>query len=118
MPSKLGVELRRARKSRGLGLRELARLIGKSPAYLVALESADPLPGISEETLRALASELGLSADLLTTLAGKTPDAVRPRTEADVSLYRLIRGLPAQRKAALVKQLRREYQRRKPREER
>src|SRR5437870_5491999 len=105
MASRLGVHIRRARDAKGLGLRELARRIGKSPAYLVSIERADPPPGISEDTLRELARALDTEVDVLLTLAAKTPKSVRPRTATEMALYRLVRALPKERQEQLLRQL-------------
>ena len=105
LPSKLGDLIRKTRRAQSLSLRELARRIRKSSAYLVSLERADELPGASEDTLAALASELGLDLDVLLALAGKTPEDVAPRSATDIALYRLVRELPAVRKEELKTQL-------------
>jgi len=86
----------------GVGLRELARRIEKSPAYLVALERADESPGITEETLVAIAVELSLNPDVLMTLASKVPAEVKPKTPLEVELYRRVRQLPVDRQEALL----------------
>lgn len=105
MPSRLGRMVRQARLAKGLGLRELARLVGKSGTYLVTVESADDFPGMSEETLRRLAEELSLDADTLLTIAHKTPSDVRPRTARELYLYRLVRDLPRERQNDLITEL-------------
>lgn len=105
MASKLGAELRRARLKAGIGLRELARRIGKSPAYVVALERADESPGVTEETLSSIAAELSLSPDVLMTLAAKVPAEVKPKTALEVELYRKVRQLPVARQQALLESL-------------
>lgn len=108
LPSKLGEAMRGAREARGIGLRELARRIDKSPTLLVMLEKNDPAPGVSEETLRGIARELSLNADHLLTLAGKTPDDVVPSDEIEVAIFRLVKQLPSARQGELLAQLRRE----------
>lgn len=108
MPSTLGAEIRRARLQAGVGLRELARRIEKSPAYLVALERADESPGVTEETLVAIAAELSLSPDALMTLASKVPAEVKPKTPLEVELYRRVRQLPVERQQALLEALKAE----------
>ena len=105
MASKLGKELRRARLKAGIGLRELARRIGKSPAYVVALERAEESPGVTEETLTSIATELSLSPDVLMTLASKVPAEVKPKTALEVELYRRVRQLPVERQRALLETL-------------
>src|SRR5450631_3068561 len=97
MPSRLGAHIRKTREQAGIGLRELARRIDKSPAYVVALERSDVPPGVTEETLTSIAKELDLSIDLLMTLAAKVPAALRPRTALEVELYRVVRRLPVDR---------------------
>jgi transcriptional regulator with XRE-family HTH domain len=105
MPPVLGKQIRRARLKAGIGLRELARRIEKSPAYLVALEQAEESPGVTEETLTAIAAELSLSPDVLMTLASKVPAEVKPKTPLEVELYRKVRQLPVKRQQALLEAL-------------
>ncbi len=108
MASVLGRQIRRARLKAGIGLRELARRIEKSPAYLVALEQAEESPGVTEETLAAIAAELSLSPDVLMTLASKVPAEVKPKTALEVELYRKVRQLPVERQQALLEALKAE----------
>ena len=108
MPSRLGQFIRSAREARGVGLREMARRIGKSPTLLVMLEKNDEAPGVSEETLRGIAEVLALSADHLLTLAGKTPDDVVPEDAVEVSIFRLVKGLPPKKKLELLNNLEQE----------
>jgi transcriptional regulator with XRE-family HTH domain len=105
MASSLGKEIRRARLKAGIGLRELARRIEKSPAYVVALERAEESPGVTEETLAAIAAELSLNADALMTLASKVPAEVKPKTPLEVELYRRVRQLSVDRQRALLEAL-------------
>lgn len=105
MASKLGGLIRKTRLARSLGLRELARRIGKSPAYLVSLERAAELPGVSEDTLKNIASELGLELDVLLALSQKTPHLLIPRSPTQIALYRLIKELPEARQEEMRKQL-------------
>ena len=72
-PSQIGSHIRKTREEAGIGLRELARRIEKSPAFLVALERSEIPPGVTEETLKSIANELNVSIDLLMTLAAKVP---------------------------------------------
>jgi transcriptional regulator with XRE-family HTH domain len=107
LPSELGRLIASTRKARGLGLRALARKVGRSPSFLVMIEKADPAPGVAEETLRRIAAALDLDADRLVTLAGKTPDDVVPADEVEVAIYRLVKRLPADRRLRLLRQLER-----------
>jgi hypothetical protein len=73
-----------------IGLRELARRVGKSPSFIVAIELDDGPPKVAEATLRDIAAELKLNGDELVTIAGKTPEDVAPRSALEVALYRLV----------------------------
>ena len=84
MPSQVGGHIRDARQQAGIGLRELARRINKSPAYLVALERADIPPGITEATLTAIADQLNLNLDLLMVLMSKVPASLKPKTPLEI----------------------------------
>ena len=108
MPSKLGKLIRDTRQAKSLGLREFARRIGKSPAYLVSLERAEELPGVSEDTLVAVAEALELERDVVLSLARKTPQELTPRSPTQMALYRLIKELPSNRQEELRKQLEKE----------
>ena len=105
MPSQVGSYIRDARQKAGIGLRELARRIDKSPAYIVALERADVPPGITETTLTAIAKEIGLDVDLLMTLMSKVPASVKPKTPLELELYRLIGQLPVECQQNLLESL-------------
>ena len=105
MPSELGIVIRRARLEAGIGLRELARRIEKSPSYLVLLERSEVPPGSTEETLTSIAKEIGLSMDVLATLTAKVPTSLRPRTPVEVELYRTIRALSPERQKVLLDEL-------------
>jgi transcriptional regulator with XRE-family HTH domain len=115
LSSKLGKLITEARLARSLSLRELARRIGKSPAYLVSLEQAGESPGASEDTLTALAVELELDRDVLLALAQKTPKDLVPRSPTQIALYRLIRDLPFGKQEELRRQLERAARLRKDR---
>lgn len=105
MASDLGRLIRGRREELQMGLRELARRIDKSPAFIVALELDDPAPGVAEETLRTIAHELKLEGDLLVTIAGKTPDDVTPTSPLEVNLYRRIQRLSIEEQVRLFEQL-------------
>ncbi len=105
MSSKIGKLIKARRKAKGLGLRELARRIGKSPAYLVSLEREDQSPGTSDDTLQSLATELELDSDILHAAVERTPEKSAPKSSTQVALYRLIGALPQDRQIELKKQL-------------
>jgi transcriptional regulator with XRE-family HTH domain len=113
MASKLGKLIREGRKVKGFGLRELARRIGKSPAYLVSLERDDQLSGISDDTLQSLASELSIHPDTLHAAVQRAPENAAPRSPTQVALYRLIGSLPESRQKELKEQLEAEVEQKK-----
>lgn len=113
MSSRIGKLIKDTRKAKGLGLRELARKIGKSPAYIVALERENQSPGISDETLQSLALELGLNPDALHAAVQRAPEKLAPRSSTQIALYRLIGALPQDRQEELKEQLETEAQQRK-----
>jgi len=108
MPSKLGSTIRRGRKKKGIGLRELARRIDKSPSLLSMLENADAPPPVSEETLRSIETELDLEPFALVVLSGKTPEEVTPSDALDVALYREVKNRSKKDRQELLERLRRE----------
>lgn len=75
----MGGRLRRARTSRGISLRTMAKRLGVSPSLISQVETGRAKPSVS--TLYALANELGISLDELlfmdTTLSAASPAAVR-----------------------------------------
>ena len=93
MPSKLGQTIRNARQAAGVGLREFAEEIKKSPGFVTQIECEDEVPSVSEETLRTIATKLDLDADQLLVLAERTPSDVAPKSVLEVTLYRKVRGL-------------------------
>lgn len=74
MTSKLASRLRAARERVGLSLREVARRVDVSAAYLGRVEAGDHEP--SEKHMRAICSELGLDFDETMASAGRLPDDV------------------------------------------
>jgi len=107
MPSELGKLLRKARRKREIGLRQLARMIKKSPALLTRLENEDEVPAISPETLAAIAEAVGLPVDQVLVLAKRSPQELSPRTELEFALYRRVKGLRVAEQQELLKKLRR-----------
>lgn len=68
----LGDQIRTARVAKGLGLRELARLIEKSPSYVSDIEYDRRIP--SEDVLRSICANLDLDFDRMLALAGRIGD--------------------------------------------
>ena len=73
MGSRLGNQISTRRKDRGMSLRELAKRVGKSPAFISVLENSDPPPKVKEETLVSIARELSLNVDELLGFARRMP---------------------------------------------
>ena len=105
MGSSLGKRISQARKDVGLSLRQLAKLVGKSPAFISVLENSDPAPKVSEETLVELAKVLPLEVDELLGLAGRMPGDAFPESRLDVALYRRVHSLSDSRKKKLLEEL-------------
>jgi transcriptional regulator with XRE-family HTH domain len=59
----MGDRLRQARRARGLSLRGLAQVVGVSPSLISQVETGRAKPSVN--TLYALATELGISLDVL-----------------------------------------------------
>ena len=93
MGSSLGNRISTARKDAGMSLRTLAKLVGKSPAFISVLENSDPAPKVSEDTLVDLARELSLEVDELLGLARRMPGDAFPESGLDVALYRRVHKL-------------------------
>lgn len=93
MASELGQRIRDARQQQGLGLRDFAKAIGKSPGFVTQLECDEGVPSVAEDTLRSVASVLRLEADELLVLARRTPSDVVPESSLEVALYRRVKGL-------------------------
>lgn len=105
MTSKLGKMLHSARVARGLSLRELAKKIGKSPSYLVALERTSPFPGSTDETLRAIAQALELDPDLLFSQLNRSPVELQPTSPIEVALHRVLKAMTPEQQKDLLDQL-------------
>jgi transcriptional regulator with XRE-family HTH domain len=105
MASELGRRIRDQRQILGIGVREFARRINKSPAFITNLELDDNPPSASEETLREIAKQLTLDPYEIITLAGKTPQEVAPEDALDAALYRKVKALSRGDKEALLGRL-------------
>jgi transcriptional regulator with XRE-family HTH domain len=76
----MGDRLRRARTSRGISLRTMAKRLGVSPSLISQVETGRAKPSVS--TLYALANELGVSLDEL--LFMDTPPAPTDPTTVEI----------------------------------
>lgn len=105
MPTELGSTIKARRNALGIGLRELARRIKKSPTFVSILENSDDPPTGSEETLRKIEKELEFERDTLVTLAGKTPEDVAPETSREAALYRSFKELTDQEQEEVIEMM-------------
>lgn len=91
-------------------LSQLARRVGVTPAFLSQVERGIARSGPAEETLRLLAAELGVDADVLLALAGKVSadlqEAIRRRPVLFAELIRELRDLPDHAVLRLVREVR------------
>jgi len=82
---------------RRYSVRQVAQRIGVEPAYLSKIERGEQSPP-SEATIRRLAEDLSLDADVLLALAGKVSAElqaiIRQRPELFAQLLRELRDLP------------------------
>ena len=67
---KFGAFVRREREGKGIGLREMARLIGVSPTYLSMVER-DAMQPPAEDKVKAIATIINCDADDLLARAGR-----------------------------------------------
>lgn len=91
-----GQLVRSLRTKKELGLRELARKLEISPAYLSRIESGDSDPPAPTK-IEALARELGVSSELLFRAAERYPedvkDMIKARPERVILLLRRTKHL-------------------------
>jgi transcriptional regulator with XRE-family HTH domain len=66
---RFGEFVRREREAKGIGLREMAKMIGVSPTYLSKVER-DEFPPPVEDKVKAIAKILNCDADELLARAG------------------------------------------------
>ena len=86
-----GPMVRQEREAQGVGLRELSRRVGMSPAYLSKVETDQSRPP-AEEKLVAIAKELKLDPDAVIAQAGRTPaDVIATMKQHPVEMAALIR---------------------------
>jgi transcriptional regulator with XRE-family HTH domain len=103
-PSKLGEFIRSTRMAKDISLREFARMIGKSPAFVTELE-CDEMPSVSEDTLKKVAEELQIDHARLFVLAERTPRELAPGTDVEYALYRKVKGMAVAEQERFLKEL-------------
>jgi transcriptional regulator with XRE-family HTH domain len=88
----LGMMIRQARESRGLSLREFAKMAGISPAYLSKVELNQFGPPATEKLL-GMAEILDINSDLLLARAGKiAPDVLQAICRNPTAVAELVRA--------------------------
>ena len=94
---------------RRFSLRQLAGRIGIEPAYLSKIERAEFAPP-GEDTICAIARELGEDADVLLAMAGKISSdlqaAIRRRPQLFAELIRQLKDMPDHAVLRVVREVR------------
>ena len=103
-PSRLGEFIRSTRMAQDISLREFARRIGKSPAFVTELE-CDDMPSVSEETLKKVAEQLKVDEARLFVLAERTPRELAPETETEYALYRKVKAMKVSEQERFLREL-------------
>ncbi|HEX6746103.1 MAG TPA: helix-turn-helix transcriptional regulator [Longimicrobium sp.] len=96
-------------KDRRYSLRQVAQRVGVEPSFLSKVER-DETPPPSEDTLRRLAAELEVDADVALALAGKVSsdlqEVIRRRPLLFAALLRELKDLPDHAVLRLVREVR------------
>lgn len=95
MTETLGQRIRRLREAKNLGLREAAKKLGISPAYLSRIETNEEKTPPGEEVLQRVADLLDQNLDGLMSLAGRVPADVRDFITKDPGLPQFLRTVRA-----------------------
>ena len=102
-----GALVRRERKGKQIGLREMAKKIGVSPTYLSKIERGDFDPP-AEDKVKKIAEIIGRDPDELLALAGRVAsdltDIIRRRPREMADFLRTAKGLTADDIARLARQ--------------
>lgn len=88
---KLGIEIKKLRKEKGLSLRGLARLVGVSPAFICRVENGKKWATPSEKVIKKISLFLGVSQDHLMHLAGRIPQDIQDIILSDVKYVTFLR---------------------------
>ena len=107
---KFGEFVRRQRKAKEIGLREMAKMIGVSPTYLSKIER-DEFPPPAEDKVTKIAEIIGRDPDELLALAGRVAsdlsDIIRQRPREMADFLRTAKGLTADDISRLARQAQR-----------
>jgi ribosome-binding protein aMBF1 (putative translation factor) len=95
---KFGAFVRREREAKGIGLREMAKMIGVSPTYVSKVER-DEFPPPAEDKVRKIAAIIGCDADELLARADRVSsdlsEIIKRRPVQMAALLRTTKGLTA-----------------------
>lgn len=91
MAETLGQRIRKKRTEKELGLREMARRLEISPAYLSRVETDEEKTPPAEDTLKAIAKLLEDDHNVLMHLAGRVPSDVGDMIKEDPHLPQFLR---------------------------
>jgi transcriptional regulator with XRE-family HTH domain len=104
---RFGAFIRRQRKGKEIGLREMSKMIGVSPTYLSKVER-DEFPPPAEDKVKAIAKILECDADDLLAMAGRVSsdisDMIKRHPVELTALLRTTKGLTADDIAQLTRQ--------------
>ena len=103
---KFGEFVRRERKAKEIGLREMAKMIGVSPTYQSKIER-DEFPPPAEDKVRKIATIIGCDADELLARADRVSsdlsEIIKRRPVQVAALLRTTKGLTAGDMARLAR---------------
>jgi ribosome-binding protein aMBF1 (putative translation factor) len=107
---KFGAFVRREREAKGIGLREMAKMIGVSPTYVSKVER-DEFPPPAEDKVKAIAQIIKCDTDELLARAGRVSsdlsDIIKRHPRDVAALLRTTKGLTAEEMAKLARQAQR-----------
>ena len=107
---KFGAFVRREREAKGIGLREMAKMIGVSPTYVSKVER-DEFPPPAEDKVKAIAQIIKCDTDELLARAGRVSsdlsDIIKRHPRELAALLRTTNGLTADGMAKLARQAQR-----------
>jgi transcriptional regulator with XRE-family HTH domain len=103
---KFGAFMRARREAKGIGLRDMAKMIGVSPTYVSKVER-DEFPPPAEDKVRLIAGVIGCDVDELLARAGKVAselsDIIKQQPKEMASFLRAAKGLTAEELTRLAK---------------
>ncbi len=103
---RFGEFVRRNREAKGIGLREMAKLVGVSPTYISKVER-DEFPPPAEDRVKLIAELIGCDVDELLARAGRVASElssiIKKQPKEMASFLRAANGLTADELTKLVK---------------